>query len=116
MSGIFTLLVEEMVFFVPGVVSFLGDTEFSKHIIECAFDSGSLVGRDSVFDKAIGQPPIIHSGDIWHTFSKLFACHVAHYMHNGAFKRVLVHNRKELCKTHMRVATQCTCESHKPCG
>ena len=47
MSGIFTLLVEEMVFFVPGVVSFLGDTEFREHIIECAFDSGSLVCRDT---------------------------------------------------------------------
>ena len=88
MSGIFTLLVEEMVFFVPGIVGFLGDPEFGEHIIECAFDSGSLVCRDTVFDKAIGQPPIIHSGDIGHTFSKLFACHVAHYMHNGAFKQI----------------------------
>ena len=90
MSGIFTLLVEEMVFFVPGVVSFLGDTEFSKHIIECAFDSGSLVCRDTIFDKAIGQPPIIHCRDIGYMFSKLLASHVAHYVHNGAFKRVLV--------------------------
>lgn len=68
MSGIFTLLVEEMVFFVPGIVGFLGDTEFGEHIIECAFDSGSLVCRDTIFDKAIGQPPIIQVGDIGYTF------------------------------------------------